>query len=148
MATIAIDIDGQGVAVQSYQNKVRQLDHVIVRHLARFRRIALRFLGNIADAEDAVQDAFLSAFTHLDQFGGQAKMSTWLTAIVINAARMKLRQRRPQAQIFFRRNTRGAKPSARGDTARPPTKPRRDMLHAGTCRKTRRRDNTTLAYSA
>jgi len=67
--------------------------------LARFRRIALRFLGNIADAEDAVQDAFLSAFTHLDQFGGQAKMSTWLTAIVINAARMKLRQRRPQAQI-------------------------------------------------
>jgi RNA polymerase sigma-70 factor, ECF subfamily len=64
-----------------------------------FRRVALRFLGNIADAEDAVQDAFLSAFTHLDQFGGQAKMSTWLTAIVSNAARMKLRQRRPQTQI-------------------------------------------------
>ena len=99
MATIALDIHGQGVAVQSYQNKVHQLDDVIVRHLARFRRIALRFLGNIADAEDAVQDAFLSAFTHLDQFGGQAKMSTWLTAIVINAARMKLRQRRPQVQI-------------------------------------------------
>jgi RNA polymerase sigma-70 factor, ECF subfamily len=99
MATIALDIHGQGVAVQSYQNKVQQLTDVIVRHLARFRRIALRFLGNIADAEDAVQDAFLSAFTHLDQFGGQAKMSTWLTAIVINAARMKLRQRRPQAQI-------------------------------------------------
>ena len=67
--------------------------------MARFRRIALRFLGNIADAEDAVQDAFLSAFTHLDQFGGQAKMSTWLTAIVINAARMKLRRRSRQAQI-------------------------------------------------
>ena len=72
---------------------------VIVRHLARFRRIALRLLGNIADAEDAVQDAFLSAFTHLDQFRGQAKMSTWLTAIVINVARMKLRRRSPQAQI-------------------------------------------------
>jgi RNA polymerase sigma-70 factor, ECF subfamily len=99
VATIALDIHGQGVAIQSYQNKVHQLDDVIVRHLARFRRIALRFLGSIADAEDAVQDAFLSAFTHLDQFGGQAKMSTWLTAIVINAARMKLRQRRPQAQI-------------------------------------------------
>ena len=99
MATTALDIHGQGVAVQSYQDKVQQLDDVIVRHLARFRRIALRFLGNIADAEDAVQDAFLSAFTHLDQFGGQAKMSTWLTAIVINAARMKLRQRRPQAHI-------------------------------------------------
>jgi RNA polymerase sigma-70 factor, ECF subfamily len=99
MATITLDIHGQGVAVQSYQNKVQQLTDVIVRHLARFRRIALRLLGNIADAEDAVQDAFLSAFTHLDQFGGQAKMSTWLTAIVINAARMKLRRRSPQAQI-------------------------------------------------
>src|SRR5260370_38134998 len=99
MATTALDIRGQGVAVQSFQDKVQQLTDVIVRHLARFRRIALRLLGNIADAEDAVQDAFLSAFTHLDQFRGQAKMSTWLTAIVINAARMKLRQRSPQAQI-------------------------------------------------
>src|SRR5260370_21705861 len=99
MATTALDIRGQGVAVQSFQDKVQQLTDVIVRHLARFRRIALRLLGNIADAEDAVQDAFLSAFTHLDQFGGQAKMSTWLTVIVINAARMKLRRRSRQAQI-------------------------------------------------
>ncbi len=63
MATIALDIHGQGVAIQSYQNKVHQLDDVIVRHLARFRRIALRFLGNMADAEDAVQDTFLSVGT-------------------------------------------------------------------------------------
>jgi len=48
-----------------------------------------------ADAEDAVQDAFLSAYTHLDQFKRQARMSTWVTTIVINSARMKLR-RRPQ----------------------------------------------------
>jgi RNA polymerase sigma-70 factor (ECF subfamily) len=99
MATTALDIHGQGVAVQPYQDKVQQLTDVVVRHLARFRRIALRLLGNTADAEDAVQDAFLSAFAHLDQFRGQAKMSTWLTAIVINVARMKLRRRLPQAQI-------------------------------------------------
>jgi RNA polymerase sigma-70 factor, ECF subfamily len=97
--TITIDTYGQEVAVQSHQDKGQQLTDVIVHHLARFRHVALRLLGDIADAEDAVQDAFLSAFTHLDQFGGQAKMSTWLTAIVINAARMKLRRRRPQAQI-------------------------------------------------
>ena len=70
-----------------------------MRHLARFRRIALRLLGNIADAEDAVQDAFLSAFKHLDQFKGQAEMSTWLAAIVINVARMELRRRSPRGQI-------------------------------------------------
>ena len=99
MATIALDIHGQGIAVQCHEGKVQQLIGVIAHHSARFRRIALRLLGNIADAEDAVQDAFLSAFTHLDQFIGQAKMSTWLTAIVVNAARMKLRRRSPQAQI-------------------------------------------------
>ena len=99
MATIALDINGPGVEVQSYQGKVQELTDVIVRHSVRFRRIALRLLGNIADAEDAVRDALLSAFTHLDQFRGQAKMSTWLTAIVINSARMKLRRRSPQAQI-------------------------------------------------
>ena len=69
MATTALYIHGQGVAVQPYQHTVQELTDVIVRHLARFRRVALRLLGNIADAEDAVQDAFLSAFTHLDQFG-------------------------------------------------------------------------------
>src|SRR6266849_4418733 len=37
--------------------------------------------------------------SQLHQFRGQAKMSTWLKAIVINAARMMLRQRSPQAQI-------------------------------------------------
>ena len=99
MATMGLDIRGQGVADQSNRHKVQLLNDVIVRHLVRFRRVALRLLGNVADAEDAVQDAFLSAFTHLDQFRGQAKMSTWLTAIVINAARMKLRRRSPQAQI-------------------------------------------------
>jgi RNA polymerase sigma-70 factor (ECF subfamily) len=99
MATIAVDMSEQAVEAQSYRNNVEQLTDVMVRHLARFRRIALRLLGNIADAEDAVQDAFLSAFTHLDQFAGQAKMSTWVTTIVINAARMKLRRRSPQPQI-------------------------------------------------
>ena len=99
MATTTLDIHGQGVAVQSRQDKVQLLTDLIVSHLVRFRRIAGRILGNIHDAEDAVQDAFLSAFTHLDQFTGQAKMSTWLTAIVMNAARMKLRQRSPQAQM-------------------------------------------------
>jgi RNA polymerase sigma-70 factor (ECF subfamily) len=46
------------------------------------------------DAEDAVQDAMLSAFKHITSFNGRAKMSTWLAAIVINAVRMQTRRRR------------------------------------------------------
>ena len=71
----------------------RQFDDVLSRCLPAFHRRAYRHLGNTADAEDAVQDALLSAYKHLDQFKGGAQMSTWLTTIVINSARMQLRRR-------------------------------------------------------
>jgi RNA polymerase sigma-70 factor (ECF subfamily) len=50
-------------------------------------------LGNQVDAEDAVQDALLAAYKHLNQFRGDAQLSTWLITIVINCARMHLRKR-------------------------------------------------------
>lgn len=99
MATTAIEINAAAVAVDCYQKKVQELTDVIIRHSLRFSRIALGHLSNAADAEDAVQDALLSAWTHVDQFKGQAKISTWLTTIVINSARMKLRRRLSQVQI-------------------------------------------------
>ena len=55
--------------------------------------MAYRILGNAADAEDALQDALLAAYTHLHQFRRQAQISTWLTAIVLNCARLQLRRR-------------------------------------------------------
>ena len=73
--------------------RAQELDGVVSRYLPMFYKRAFRFLGNMPDAEDAVQDALLSAYKHLGQFRGQAQLSTWLTTIVINAARMKLRRR-------------------------------------------------------
>jgi RNA polymerase sigma-70 factor (ECF subfamily) len=70
-----------------------ELDSVVSRYLPMFYNRAFRFLGNMPDAEDAVQDALLSTYKHLGQFRGQAQLSTWLTTIVTNAARMKLRPR-------------------------------------------------------
>src|SRR5580704_12039776 len=81
---------GGGVFSQSAQ----ELDSVVSRCLPMFYKRAYRFLGNATDAEDAVQDALLSAYKHLAQFRGQAQLSTWLTTIVTNAARMHLRRRR------------------------------------------------------
>ena len=72
----------------------QELDNVVSRYLPMFYKRAFQFLGNATDAEDAVQDAFLSAYKHLGQFRGQAQLSTWLTTIVTNAARMQLRRRR------------------------------------------------------
>jgi RNA polymerase sigma-70 factor (ECF subfamily) len=73
--------------------RAQELDSVVSRYLPTFYKRAFRFLGNIPDAEDAVQDALLSAYKHLGQFRGQAQLSTWLTTIVTNAALMKLRRR-------------------------------------------------------
>ncbi|HWX54687.1 MAG TPA: sigma-70 family RNA polymerase sigma factor [Verrucomicrobiae bacterium] len=73
--------------------RARELDDVVSRNRPMFFKRAFRYLGNAPDAEDAVQDALLSACKHLSQFRGQAQMSSWLTAIVINAARNHLRRR-------------------------------------------------------
>lgn len=93
MATIALQVDPETSSIGCYDTRVQELNDLITSHSPRFRRIALAHLGDVADAEDAVQDALLSALKHVDQFRGQAKMSTWLSSIVINSARMKLRQR-------------------------------------------------------
>src|SRR3979490_3593375 len=77
----------------------RDMHDVVTRCLRSFYRNAYRHLGNAADAEDAVQDALLSAYKHLDQFRGQSQMSTWLTTIVINCARMHLRKRPRQTHL-------------------------------------------------
>src|SRR5260370_32315175 len=80
------EIGGEGGMAQ-------QLEQILASGLpARYRR-GYRILGNAADAEDAVQDALLAAYTHLNQFRGQAQISTWLTTIVLNCARMQLRRR-------------------------------------------------------
>jgi RNA polymerase sigma-70 factor, ECF subfamily len=72
----------------------RDLNDIVLCNRPMFYKRAFRFLGNAADAEDAVQDALLSACKHFAQFRGEARISTWLTAIVTNAARMQLRRRR------------------------------------------------------
>jgi RNA polymerase sigma-70 factor, ECF subfamily len=83
----------QRINFASDDSTVRELEDVLSRRLPALHRSAFRVLGNAADAEDAVQDALLSAYKHLDQFRGEAHMSTWLTTIVMNCARMILRRR-------------------------------------------------------
>jgi RNA polymerase sigma-70 factor, ECF subfamily len=83
----------QKTAVVARPAKGEELDEVLARYLPRFYRYALRYLGNAADAEDAVQDAVVSAYRHLAQFRQEAQISTWLVAIVLNSARMQLRRR-------------------------------------------------------
>jgi RNA polymerase sigma-70 factor (ECF subfamily) len=80
--------------ILSEEGAAQVFEKILSTGLPSLYRNAHRLLGNSADAEDAVQDALLAAYTHLDQFKGQAQMSSWLTAILLNCARMQLRLRR------------------------------------------------------
>ena len=64
------------------------------RHVGTMFRVAHRIIRHREDAEDAVQESFLSAYVHLDSFDGRAKFSTWLVRIATNAALMKVRKRK------------------------------------------------------
>ena len=65
----------------------------------RLIRNAHRITRNHEDAEDALQDAFLSAFIHIKNFDGRSSFSTWLTRIAINSALMTLRKKRSAREI-------------------------------------------------
>lgn len=67
----------------------------------RMLAVARRLLPGEEEARDAVQEAFLSAFRALDRFQGEARLSTWLHRIAVNAALMRLRarRRRPEQSI-------------------------------------------------
>lgn len=76
-------------------------EELVRRYGARLLATARHFLPRTEDAQDAVQEAFLSAFRSLDLFRGRCRLSTWLHRIVVNAALMKLRgaSRRPETPI-------------------------------------------------
>ena len=82
---------------------IRKGDETAVRELVRqlnprLFRVARGIVNSDAAAEDVVQKAYISAFTHLDQFREEAAFSTWITRITINAARMHVRSERQHDQ--------------------------------------------------
>ena len=101
--------DGAPDGVGSDHDLIRRLragqeeayEEMVRAHGPRMLNVARRFLPQDADAHDALQDAFLSAFRSLDRFQEQSKLSTWLHRIVVNASLMKLRtrRRRPETSI-------------------------------------------------
>jgi RNA polymerase sigma-70 factor (ECF subfamily) len=85
--------DEHDPAIQVRVQSIGELQDVVSQNLSFFYQRAYRYVGNAHDAEDAVQDALLSAYKHLDQFKGTAKITTWLTSIVTNSALSQLRRR-------------------------------------------------------
>lgn len=85
-------------------DRLRDRDEEAVRILTgrysrRLFRIARGILRDDAEAEDVVQDTYVRAFTHLDDFRGDAAVGTWLVRIAMNEALGRLRKRRPTVEL-------------------------------------------------
>jgi RNA polymerase sigma-70 factor (ECF subfamily) len=72
---------------------------IVQRHNRRLFRVARAVLRDDVEAEDAVQETYLRAFSHLASFRGDAQLSTWLTRIALNEALGRLRRRRPMVDL-------------------------------------------------
>jgi RNA polymerase sigma-70 factor (ECF subfamily) len=94
MQTLQSQIEDQpNAADQTLERSMQEFQDAISRYMPMLHKRAYLYLGNSHDAEDAVQDALLSAYKHLHQFKGNARMTTWLISIVTNSALTYLRRR-------------------------------------------------------
>jgi RNA polymerase sigma-70 factor, ECF subfamily len=75
-------------------------EELMRRYNQRVYRVARAIVKNEAEAEDVMQQAYLNAFTHLQQFAGRAKFSTWLTRIVIHEALGRRRRAQPTEHML------------------------------------------------
>jgi RNA polymerase sigma factor (sigma-70 family) len=86
--------DDQALVARIVGGDTGAFELVMRRHNGALFRAARAILRDDADAEDALQEAYLAAYRHLAEFRGDARLSTWLTRIVINQALGRLRARR------------------------------------------------------
>lgn len=70
-------------------------EELVNRYEKKIFRLTMNITGNAEDAEDAMQEAFLKSYTHLQDFHGDSRFYTWLVRIAANEALMRLRKRRP-----------------------------------------------------
>jgi RNA polymerase sigma factor (sigma-70 family) len=80
---LAIYSDIQELVDKSLKGDTRSFQVLYQTHVKAMFNTALRILGNAADAEDIIQDAFLDAFKNLNKFSGQSTFGAWIKQIVI-----------------------------------------------------------------
>ena len=87
--------DGEAALVAAAKDGDREaFSELVRRYERRIFRLAQNITHSPEDAEDVMQDAFLKAYQHLDNFNGDSRFYTWLVRITVNQALMKLRKRR------------------------------------------------------
>jgi RNA polymerase sigma-70 factor, ECF subfamily len=87
-----LDLTDEAIARRVLAGERDLYEILIRRHNQRLYRIARSILRDEIEAEDVMQDAYLSAYAHLDQFEGRASFKTWISRIAMNEALAHLRR--------------------------------------------------------
>ena len=92
-------LDDAALAARAQGGERSAFSELASRYAQRVYRTARHITKNDQDAEDVLQDAFLKAFSKLDQFHGDSLFSTWLTRIAVNEALMRLRKKKVRKTV-------------------------------------------------
>ncbi|MGD0873113.1 MAG: sigma-70 family RNA polymerase sigma factor [Bryobacteraceae bacterium] len=105
MVTVAMPVSSQAgvdestLVAQSRQGDSVSFGELVRRYEAKIFRLAQHVTQNREDAEDVLQETFMKAYEHLDQFQGNSKFYTWIVRIAVNQALMKLRRRKTDKSV-------------------------------------------------
>lgn len=105
MVTVAMPVSSQAgvdestLVAQSRQGDTVAFGELVRRYEAKIFRLAQHVTQNREDAEDVLQETFMKAYEHLDQFQGNSKFYTWIVRIAVNQALMKLRRRKTDKSV-------------------------------------------------
>ncbi len=91
--------DEQGLVQRARQGDQQAFSRLVSEYERKIFRLAKRITDSDEDAEDVLQEAFLKAYEHLDDFQGNSKFYTWLVRIAVNESLMKLRKRKTRRTI-------------------------------------------------
>jgi len=91
--------DESALVVQAKAGDQNAFTELVNRYERKIYRLAKNITRNDEDAEDVLQDAFLKAYTHLDNFKGDSKFYTWIVRIAVNEALMRLRKRKTDRSV-------------------------------------------------
>jgi RNA polymerase sigma-70 factor (ECF subfamily) len=86
VATSQEPLSDEEVVARVLDGETGTFEIIMRRYNQRLYRVARAILRNDGEAEDVMQDAYVRAYEHLDQFAGRAKFSTWLTRIAVHEA--------------------------------------------------------------
>lgn len=99
LSVAARALSDEEIVVRVLGGDVPLFELLVRRYNQRLYRATKAILKDDAEAEDAMQEAYIHAFVKLDQFAGEAKFSTWLTKIAIYEALGRLRRRKRQEEV-------------------------------------------------